>query len=289
MQKGAAMVIPVLPATPNATAHLTDGVGWYSFPALDAYAHRIVNGFSTRIGGVSVGGGLDSLNLGLGRGDSQEAVLENYRRWGAAVGFSVEDTVLSRQDHHTVLRHVTAADRGKGLLRPRDYDSVDGLWTEEPGIALITHYADCTPLLFYAPDKNIIAASHAGWRGTAARIGELTVKKLAELGCNIKETVAIIGPAAGPERYQVDEDCALHFRELRDEQGAVYRPQPGFAGKYLLDIWRANRCILLEAGLSPEHIHIAGLCTISHPEVFYSHRVQGNARGSLAAAIMIRK
>ena len=280
--------IPVLPRTKNAIPHLKNGVCWYTFPALDAYAERLSHGFSTRIGGVSRGGGFDTLDLGLGRGDSPENVLENYTRWGNAAGFSVADTVFSRQDHHTCLRHAVAADKGKGLLRPRDYESVDGLWTEEKGVTLITHYADCTPLFFYAPDKNIIASTHAGWRGTAARIGELTVKKLAALGCDIRRTVAVIGPSAGPEKYQVAEDCALCFDGLGDEKGKVYRPQPGVEGKFLLDIWRANRCILLEAGMAAENIHIAGLCTISHPEIFYSHRVQGNARGSLAAFMTLK-
>ena len=274
--------MPIYPRTNEATPHEKDGVVWYTFPALDVFADRMKHGFSTRLGGVSSGGGRDSLNLGTARGDDPANVIENYRRFGAAAGFDPEDTVFARQDHHTVLRQVTAADRGKGLFRQREYGSTDGLYTTEPGVTLITHYADCTSLFFYAPDKNLIASSHAGWRGVAKKMGLVTAVRLADLGCNIKETVAVIGPSAGPGRYEVDEDCAACFADFRDEQGPMVRPEPGVKGKYLVDLWRADRCALLEGGLLPENIHIAGICTISHPEIFYSHRVQGNARGTMA-------
>ena len=87
----------------------------------------------------------------------------------------------------------------------------------------------------------------------------------------------------------MDGATASRFAALRDEEGPVALPREGIPGKYLLDLWRANRCVLLAAGLPPQNIAIAGLCTICHPQVFYSHRVQGNARGSLAALMMLKQ
>lgn len=277
----------VFPATDNAVPHYEKGVLWYTFPALDEYGCRLRHGFSSRLGGVSSGSGLDSLNLGIGRGDTGENVAENYSCFGAAAGFDPAHTVFTWQDHHTCLREAVSADLGKGLLRQRDYQSVDGLWTAQREVTLIAHFADCTPLFFYAPDRHIAAVSHAGWRGTCAHMAGISVRCLQQQGCDPRQLIAVIGPSAGPGRYQVDAACAAHFAGFADEQGPVFRPDPACPDHYLLDLWRANRVSLLRAGVLPEHISIAGLCTISHPDIFYSHRVQGNARGSLAGFITL--
>lgn len=276
-----------LPATETALPHEKDGVVYYTFPLLEAFSDRLLHAFSTRLGGVSEGG-LASLNLGLSRGDRPERLRENLRRFGEAVGFDWRRLVLSRQTHTTNLHEAVAEDSGCGAVRERPWHDVDGLWTREQGLPLLTHYADCVPLLFYAADRHICAASHAGWRGTCAGMGRVTVERLREAGCAPQNIYCVIGPSAGPCCYEVDELTAARFRELRDEEGPVARPRPERPGKYLLDLWRANRCVLLSAGLPPENVAVAGLCTICHPEVFYSHRVQGENRGSLAAVMMLR-
>lgn len=124
--------------------------------------------FSTRLGGVSEGF-LSSLNLGIHRGDSLETCLENYRILGEAVGFSPEDTVLTRQLHGDIVATVGAADRGCGLLQELGDIERDGLMTNEPDTALTVFGADCTPVLLYDPVKRAVAAVHSGWRGTARR------------------------------------------------------------------------------------------------------------------------
>ena len=123
------------------------------------------HGFSTRLGGVS-SGDFASLNLSFDRGDDPEAVRENFRRIGAAIGVRCEDMVLSQQTHTTNIRLVTEEDRGKGITKERDYTDVDGLVTNVPGICLVTSYADCVPLYFVDPVKKAIGLSHSGWRGT---------------------------------------------------------------------------------------------------------------------------
>ena len=119
------------------------------------------HGFSTRMGGVSQGC-YASLNLSFDRGDREEAVRENFRRIGAAIGVRCEDMVLSQQTHTTNVRIVTEADRGKGIVRERDYTDVDGLVTNVPGICLVTSYADCVPLYFVDPVKKSDRAESFG-------------------------------------------------------------------------------------------------------------------------------
>ena len=112
---------------------------------------NIVNhGISTRLGGVSKGI-YATMNLSYTRGDAEENVRENYRRIGKAIGVDPARMVCSRQTHTTNVRIVTEADAGKGVTRERDYDNVDGLVTNIPGICLVTFYADCVPLLFVDP------------------------------------------------------------------------------------------------------------------------------------------
>ena len=276
------------PATPTAVPHEKNGVVYYTFPLLEQFSDRLTHAFSTRLGGVSEGG-LASLNLGLSRGDDPEKLLENLRRFGDAVGFDWRRLVVSQQTHTTNLREAKAADAGCGAVRERPWHDIDGLWTKEKGLPLLTHYADCVPLLFYAADKNICAASHAGWRGTAAGMGRVTLERLQSEGCKRENVYCVIGPSAGPCCYEVDGATASRFAALRDEEGPVAEPREDIPGKYLLDLWRANRCVLLDSVLPPQNIAIAGLCTICHPEVFYSHRVQGNDRGSLAALMMLKQ
>ncbi|MBO4418496.1 MAG: laccase domain-containing protein, partial [Oscillospiraceae bacterium] len=134
----------------------------------DVLSEGVVHCFSTRNGGVSKGY-LESLNLGVHRGDDWDNVYENYRRLGAAVGFIPEQTVFTRQTHTDIVARVGAKDRGFGLFREVEPER-DGICTNEPGVALVCFSADCTPILLHDPIRRAAAAVHAGWRGTAKGI-----------------------------------------------------------------------------------------------------------------------
>jgi polyphenol oxidase len=275
------------PETAEIKAQVENGLLYYTFPLFEPFGDCFLHAFSSRLGGMSEVC-YASLNLGFGRGDDDDLVRQNYACFGAAVGFDWRRAVLSVQTHGVEIRHCTAEDAGKGPVFARDYQSVDGLLTLTPELPLITQYADCVPLLFYAADKRIAATAHAGWRGTVAGIGKAMVDRLVELGADRRRIYAAIGPAAGPCCYEVDADIAARFAPFDDEAGPVVQEVAGVAGKYILDLWRVNREILCRAGLLQENISIAGLCTICNPDIFYSHRVQGDERGSLAAMVMLR-
>lgn len=138
------------------------GMEYLTFPTLEDTG-IVEHLFTTRLGGVSEGV-LGTMNLSFQRGDDESNVLENYRRVAKALHCWPDDIVCSHQTHTTNIRKVTAADRGKGVIRPRDYSDIDGLITDEQGIALATFFADCVPLYFVDKTHKAI--------GLAIRAGE---------------------------------------------------------------------------------------------------------------------
>ncbi len=276
--------------TANATIDFTLEVPYLTFPVLSQLPF-IKHGFSTRIGGVS-DGMFSTMNLGRGNGpvkDEKERVLENFRRISSSIGIDVNSIVLSKQVHKTNHRVVTVEDRGKGLFVPRDYDEVDGLVTDQPGITLVTQYADCVPLYFVDGKKKAIGLSHSGWRGTVAEIGRCTVEELhRQYGCEPKDIIAVIGPSICSECFEIGEDVAEEFEKaFPNAYDLKILKQIGSSNKYLCDLWAANRQVLIKAGLLEENIHISGVCTCCNDDILFSHRKSAGRRGSLAAFLTL--
>lgn len=279
--------------TENAILKNIDTTPYVAFPALEGYP-ELVCGFSTRLGGVSRGV-FSSMNLGFRRGDKEENVFENYRLLCGSMGIAAEQLIFTDQVHKTVVRRAAVSDCGKGIFSERDYDGVDGHITNERGAALLVFGADCVPLFFYDPAKHAIGAAHAGWRGTVGRIAAVTAKRMQEeFGCKPSDLRVVIGPSIGPECYEVSGDVAEAFRQAF---GASVWEKLCFPAadassdgqKYLLNLWEANRQALLQAGINAEHITVSGLCTMCRQELFFSHRVTGGKRGSMAGFIMLRE
>lgn len=264
-----------------------NGVPYFVFQNLED-TNLVRHGFSTRMGGVSKEH-LASMNLSFTRGDDPENVKENFRRMGKAIGFEPESLVLSHQTHTTNVRLVTESDRGKGFAKPLDYENVDGLITDVPGLTLATFYADCVPLFFVDPVHHAIGLSHSGWKGTVNRMGAVTVQRMAEaFGTEAKHLRAAIGPSICQDCYEVSEDVALEFKrefwEHADER-LVYRKENG---KYQLNLWRANEIVLLEAGIFPKHLAVTNVCTCCNPGLMFSHRASHGKRGNLGAFLELK-
>lgn len=265
-----------------------DGVPFLSFSLFESLSF-IRHGFSTRLGGVSQGI-YSSMNLTFGRDDEVAAVRENFKRMSHAIGVTMESMVFSRQMHTANVRVISAADCGKGITKAIDYDEVDGMVTNVPGVCLATFYADCVPLYFVDPVHRAIGLSHSGWRGSVGQIGRRTIERMQkEFGSDPDQILAAIGPSICQDCYEVSEDVIESFREsfAPKHWPTLFYQKP--SGKYQLNLWKANECILLESGIQPQNIAVTNLCTCCNPDMLFSHRASKGKRGNLGAFLAIGK
>ena len=254
---------------------------YLSYPMLEGTG-LVKHGFSTRIGGVSEGI-FSSMNLSFSRGDLDENVRENYRRMGDAIGVRVDCMVKSAQTHTTNVFKVTKENMHDKL------QDIDGLITNEPGICLVTSYADCVPLFFVDPVHHAIGLSHSGWRGTVGKIGQVTLQKMEkEYGTNPGEVLAAIGPSICQCCYEVSEDVICQFKESFEQKhwsDLIYQKENR---KFQLNLWKANEIILREAGVQKENLAITNVCTSCNHEILFSHRASKGQRGGLAAFLALK-
>lgn len=272
------------------TLELIEGeVPLLEYPALNNI-EGISHCFSTRLGGVSEDI-FTSMNLSFVRGDDENKVMENFKRLASAKGWNIEDMVFSDQTHTTNVRVMSSDDRGKGILRARDYTDVDGMVTNEPGLILSTFYADCVPLYFVDPVHKAIGLSHSGWKGTVGRIGRVTIETMSrEYGTNPEDLVCAIGPSICQDCYEISYDVAARFMdEFPDNIDEILYEKAPVLGerKFQLNLWRACEVVLMDAGVKPDNIHTTDICTCCNPELLFSHRASHGKRGNLGAFLCI--
>jgi len=210
---------------------------------------------STRQGGVSQGP-YASLNLGTHVGDDAAAVAENRRRLADAAGLSIAPTWLN-QVHGC---EVVLAGKQSGI-------SADACWTSDVDIPCAVLTADCLPVLFADRDGSCVAAAHAGWRGLAAGVLEATI---ASLPVPPQRLLAWLGPAIGPDAFQVGDEVRAAFLATTAEDAAAFRPD---GSRWRADLFALARERLRRAGVG--HISGGGICTVSRQEQFFSHRRDG--------------
>lgn len=247
----------------------------------------ITHGFTTRQGGVSLPP-YTSLNLALHVGDLPENVLANRAVACQALGIEPAKLVAAVQVHGCRVQVVEEQHCGRGALEySTAFSDTDALVTNLPGVPLSSYYADCVPILFYDPVTLSVGLAHAGWRGTVQRIAGETVAKMSEaFGCKSGDILAGIGPSIGPCCYQVDlpvqKALAANFTywtELLEPIG----PE-----RWKLNLWKTNRRALIDAGLSPQNITIASLCTACNNDLFFSYRAEQGKTGRMTSFIMIK-
>lgn len=258
------------------------GIRAYSSPLLDSYG--VINAFPERHGGVSEGF-YGSLNLSTSTGDTEENVRENTRRYLAAFGAVSETAVKSHQVHSDHILRVTSLDGGKGLLAPNV--ACDGLLTDEPDLTLLASSADCPLILLYSPDRRMIAAVHAGWRGTSLDIAGKAVNMFIKNGADVKSLVAFLPPSIGPCCFETDPDVpeAMNNRFKGELDDYICEISPA---RYRVNLQGINAHALARRGMDPRRIEVAPICTCCH-EDFYSHRRSKTQRGLSAALIRMSK
>lgn len=200
----------------------------------------------------------------------------------AALGIPVEALVPTKQVHRAEVVRVPGAAYGRWT----EGHGADGLITDRPGVYLLGFFADCVPVLAYDPTHRAVGLAHAGWRGTLLGIARRLVEEMgASFGTRPEDLYVGLGPAVGPCCYEVGE-TVLKAMEAREDASGLLRP--GRPGHAYLDLWEANRRVLLEAGVRPERIEIARICTACHVGRFFSLRGEGRVNGLFGAVIGLR-
>jgi hypothetical protein len=281
------------------TERVQRGLRIVQVPAL-AKLPWLVHGFSTRSGGVSQLDGKRVLNLGFTEWDARENVKENRRRLQAAVGATDFKMVSLLQFHSDSILHFEAA--------PTEPSRGDAAVTKSAGLLLAVQTADCVPILLVDPKNRAVAAVHAGWRGTLARIVEKAIGRMQmQFGSQAADLLVAIGPAIGGCCYEVGTEVAAAFSgqfanagkffdELRtgDEPNPLqwlnmmppgHQPPPK---KVLLDLRKANRLQLEAAGVPATHIFVSDLCTGCQRDLLFSYRKEGAQSGRMMAVIGLR-
>lgn len=262
----------------------------------------LVHGFSTRGGGLSTAYGGKSLNLGYTGSDSRANVEHNRKLFLTALGVDLP-LVTARQVHSDVIHVIETA--------PIETISGDALVTAVPGLLLAVKTADCTPILLADPRNKVVAAVHAGWRGTVKRIVEKTVGVMRQrFGSRPADLRAAIGPGIRQCCYQVGEEVRDQFRSQFAYADELFREAresdpvherypllfltaraPGHAElghQIFLDLAEAARRQLLAAGVRASNIAALDACTACHPDRYFSHRAERGHTGRTLAAIAIR-
>ena len=261
---------------------IVGGVPYLSYPLFE-HTGLVDHGFSTRLGGVSVGC-WSSMNISITRGDDPKHVERNRELIAHAIGVEAEDFTYTHQTHTTNVAVVRAEDKGRRFME------TDGMVTNVPGICLVTFYADCVPLYFLDPVKKAIGLSHSGWRGTVGRMGRVTIEKMQEeYESRPSDILAAVGPSICQDCYEVSEDVICRFKEEFKKELWEILFYKKANGKYQLNLWEANRHILLEAGIQEEHMAVTNICTHCNPDILFSHRTAGNERGNLSAFLALKR
>ena len=256
------------------------------------------HGFSMRKGGLSTAYGGETLNLGWTREDDPSIVAANRQTFVRSVTNDGMRLVTIRQVHSGAVRPVRVQDGAlDGVLETADGKAVlegDGLVTDVPGVLIAVGTADCVPVLAVDPVNRVVAAFHAGWRGTAANIvGHGIAVMREEYGSRPENLRAAVGPAIGACCYCVGDEVRMAFDTQFPHADELFEQKantPDGRKQYSVDLWKANHRQLLDAGIMPEQITVIGECTACARDAngerrYFSHRAEHGVTGRMLNAI----
>jgi len=224
----------------------------------------LTHAFCTRRGGVSQGD-YKSLNMSFKEGDEDNHVLQNWGRLAAAFDISLEQFLVVNQVHKDDIFIVKPYGGYFSSRAELDYDAII---TNRADLAICVKTADCVPVFIVDRAKKVIAAVHAGWRGSALGISAKAVRLLrANYGSSPQDMLAAIGPSIGPCCYQVDKVVADEFLNLHNHE--LFLSTGKKAGKWTLNLAEANRRQLVESGIGEANIDVSDLCTVCNQDRFF--------------------
>lgn len=222
----------------------------------------------------------DGFNVTHYCGDDPEHVSACRQQLCEGLGITDDHLIVPRQVHGVRIEEVTEQNVGG------TFEDTDALMTRMAGVCIGVSTADCVPLLFHDIRTDAIATAHAGWRGTVARIGVLTLRAMKEAyGTELEDVRCVVGPSIGPEAFEVGEEVYHAF----DEAGFPMNEMAfrhAVTQKWHIDLWRTNVWQLVQEGIPAQSIHVSGLCTYSNPSCFFSARRLGINSGRMFTGIM---
>lgn len=242
---------------------------------------------TTRDGGVS-SGAYAGFNITHYCGDAPEAVVRNRATLCSWLALDDDRLLLPRQTHGD---SVLCVDEAFLACAPEEraalLHGVDALVTNVPRVCIGVSTADCVPVLLCDDVKGCVAAVHAGWRGTLARIVEKAVATMQHsYGCSPYTIKAVIGPSISLDAFEVGDEVFDAFRDAAFPMTTIARK---YGSKWHIDLWEANRLQLLACGLDNEAVRLSGVCTYSRCDEFFSARRLGINSGRIFSGIMLQK
>ncbi|MBQ8441807.1 MAG: peptidoglycan editing factor PgeF [Bacteroides sp.] len=255
---------------------LTSKIQMLEYGMMKPYSN--ISCFSTTRHGGCGEGAYATFNCTHYCGDTPENVSTNLERLATLLPKRPHVFVIPRQTHTTNVRVITE------MPSPEELQEVDAVVTHLKDYCLCVSTADCVPVLLYDKERQVIAAVHAGWRGTVGRIVEKTLQTMKTCyGTGGKDVLACIGPSISLESFEVGDEVYAAFAEAGLEMDRIARRYE----KWHLDLWEANRLQLLAHDVLPEHIEVAGICTYQNHEDFFSARRLGIKSGRILSGIQI--
>jgi YfiH family protein len=238
-----------------------------------------ITAFSTERGCYNPSLPYDGFNITYYTDDDPKHIATCRKMLSMVLDISDDHLILPRQVHGTEIAEVTEQN-----LDSR-FDGVDALMTSMPHTCIGVSTADCVPILIYDTQARAIAAAHAGWRGTVARIGSKTVAAMLQrYSMSAADLKVVIGPSIGPDAFEVGDEVYEAFSQAGFDMNEIAFKRNG---KWHIDLWQANALDLQQAGIARENIEIAGICTYQQHEDFFSARRLGIKSGRIYTGIMI--
>lgn len=246
---------------------------------------------TTRAGGVSCGT-YASFNANHYCGDNPVHVAQNRRMLCEELGILEKHLIVPHQTHHTRIQNITQEFLElPDSERQQLLEDTDAVVTALPKVCVCVSTADCIPVFLYDRQNKVVAAIHAGWRGTCARIVEHTLDYLIEaFGTRPCDVKAVIGPGIGQDAFEVGDEVYRAFEKegfSMDEIARLY-PAREVPFKWHIDLWKCNQMQLLDKGVISQNIQIAGICTYSQSDKFFSARRLGIRSGRILNGIMMK-
>lgn len=257
------------------------------YELLSAYPN-IFHFVTTRQGGVSEGT-YASFNCSPYCGDDQQKVWSNQERLMESFPTTFRQLIIPYQVHGTKIGLIDQAFRDLSAEeQKKQLHGVDAVVTNQSGCCVCVSTADCVPLLVYDRKQQVVAAIHAGWRGTVENITLSVLQKMRLVyGSSGEDLIVTIGPSISLSCFEVGEEVYETFREKGFDVSRIssFHKQ---TGKHHIDLWEANRIQLLEFGVPEKQIEISGICTYTHHDEFFSARRLGINSGRILSGIMLR-